>query len=399
MTRRRDAVPVLQGDGGRGTHPGPVRNGHLAVHRDVDLTRGHDGLRPERPRASIKVRAALAGGLVFGLAAGLTVASWTDAERVGATFTASTFNLQTSVKVPRTRRRGLDRHGDGDSRRDLSGKRRHAVRLAQGEDGCRLGRGTVSLSAAANGGGGLTPVLRSRIVVIPPPPVRVGRVHGGCDLRRRRTTATRWSARPCRRARRSPSPRTAAPRCITASSEHRDGDRAGDLPGHHGHGDLDRDRTELVGETDDRRQRAPPHPRRGDRRRPAVGRVDRRRHLHPGRHRRRVLPRHPHHVQDRVDGADDPDRIAGRRPRDPGLRGRGRRHRHGGPAGAASDHPPGHSVAGSGDTRTITLRGDANPTDYVAPYLVSTVREGLDLGARLGERGRLVLESAGPRGR
>jgi signal peptidase len=33
------------------------------------------------------------------------------------------------------------------------------------------------------------------------------------------------------------------------------------------------------------------------------------------------------------------------------------------------------SVAGSGDTRTITLRGDANPTDDVAPYVVSTVRE------------------------
>ena len=53
---------------------------------------------PESPRASIKVRAALAGGLVFGLAAGLTVASWTDAERVGATFTASSFNLQTNVQ-------------------------------------------------------------------------------------------------------------------------------------------------------------------------------------------------------------------------------------------------------------------------------------------------------------
>jgi predicted ribosomally synthesized peptide with SipW-like signal peptide len=51
----------------------------------------------ERPRASIKVRAALAGGLVFGVAAGLTVASWTDAERVGATFTASSFALQTSL--------------------------------------------------------------------------------------------------------------------------------------------------------------------------------------------------------------------------------------------------------------------------------------------------------------
>src|SRR5882757_5884777 len=52
----------------------------------------------ERPRASIKVRAALAGGLVFGLAAGLTVASWTDAERVGATFTASSFDVQSSLQ-------------------------------------------------------------------------------------------------------------------------------------------------------------------------------------------------------------------------------------------------------------------------------------------------------------
>jgi signal peptidase I len=32
------------------------------------------------------------------------------------------------------------------------------------------------------------------------------------------------------------------------------------------------------------------------------------------------------------------------------------------------------SVQGSGDTRTITLRGDANPTDDIAPYVVSQVR-------------------------
>jgi signal peptidase len=32
------------------------------------------------------------------------------------------------------------------------------------------------------------------------------------------------------------------------------------------------------------------------------------------------------------------------------------------------------SVEGSGETRTITLRGDANPTDDVAPYVVSSVR-------------------------
>jgi signal peptidase len=32
------------------------------------------------------------------------------------------------------------------------------------------------------------------------------------------------------------------------------------------------------------------------------------------------------------------------------------------------------SIAGSGSTRTITLRGDANPTDDIAPYVVSSVR-------------------------
>ncbi len=50
-----------------------------------------------RPRASIRVRAALAGGLVFGIAASLTVASWTDAEFVTSTFTASRFGLEMNV--------------------------------------------------------------------------------------------------------------------------------------------------------------------------------------------------------------------------------------------------------------------------------------------------------------
>jgi predicted ribosomally synthesized peptide with SipW-like signal peptide len=44
------------------------------------------------------VRAALAGGLVLGLGAGLTVASWSDAEYVTGTFTASAFDLQTNVQ-------------------------------------------------------------------------------------------------------------------------------------------------------------------------------------------------------------------------------------------------------------------------------------------------------------
>jgi predicted ribosomally synthesized peptide with SipW-like signal peptide len=48
-------------------------------------------------RTSIRVRAGLAAGLVLGLTAGLTVASWTDAEFSRATFTASSFDIQTSL--------------------------------------------------------------------------------------------------------------------------------------------------------------------------------------------------------------------------------------------------------------------------------------------------------------
>jgi predicted ribosomally synthesized peptide with SipW-like signal peptide len=56
------------------------------------------GFRPLRgPRSSIRVRAALAGGLVFGLAAGVTVASWTDAESATASFTTTRFGVEQSV--------------------------------------------------------------------------------------------------------------------------------------------------------------------------------------------------------------------------------------------------------------------------------------------------------------
>lgn len=121
----------------------------------------------ESPRASIKVRAALAGGLVFGLAAGLTVASWTDAERVGATFTASTFNLQTNVQ-------NAGWTSTGGTTGTVTAT---AAGIYPGSSGTRYVSlrvntaavslaGTVRLSAAANAGGGLTPVLRSRIVTI-----------------------------------------------------------------------------------------------------------------------------------------------------------------------------------------------------------------------------------------
>ncbi len=114
------------------------------------------------PRASIRVRAALAGGLVFGITAGLTVASWTDAEFVTSTFTASTFGLQTSVNgaayTPATTV-AADAAGIYPG---SSGTRYVSLKVKTAADSTA---GTVSLSATANGGGGLTPVLRSRIVL------------------------------------------------------------------------------------------------------------------------------------------------------------------------------------------------------------------------------------------
>jgi predicted ribosomally synthesized peptide with SipW-like signal peptide len=112
----------------------------------------------ERPRASIKVRAALAGGLVFGLAAGLTVASWTDAERVGSTFTASHFDLQSSLQgATYTNAASVSTSVTGlypGSLQYISLKvKTAAVSIA----------GTVSLSAAADSTG-LDAVLRYRIV-------------------------------------------------------------------------------------------------------------------------------------------------------------------------------------------------------------------------------------------
>jgi predicted ribosomally synthesized peptide with SipW-like signal peptide len=112
----------------------------------------------ESPRASIKVRAALAGGLVFGLAAGLTVASWTDAEHVGSTFTASSFDLQTSVQ-------GGAYSGSTSVSGTVAGlyPGAPAYIALKVKTAAVSAAGTVSLSAAANSTG-LAAVLRYRIV-------------------------------------------------------------------------------------------------------------------------------------------------------------------------------------------------------------------------------------------
>lgn len=53
--------------------------------------------RHRRRRASTKVRALLAGGLVLGVGASTTLAAWNDSESVTGTVTAGTFELQGST--------------------------------------------------------------------------------------------------------------------------------------------------------------------------------------------------------------------------------------------------------------------------------------------------------------
>ncbi|HWM34874.1 MAG TPA: SipW-dependent-type signal peptide-containing protein [Pseudolysinimonas sp.] len=114
-----------------------------------------------RPRASLRVRAALAGGLVLGLGAGATVASWTDAASVTGAVTAGMLLLETRV-------------GAGDFT--------PATTVAATVSGIYPGTtgavylpvvvrtaptsvsGTVSFSHAATTAGGLSSVLRYRVI-------------------------------------------------------------------------------------------------------------------------------------------------------------------------------------------------------------------------------------------
>lgn len=123
--------------------------------------------RSAGPRTSIRVRAALAGGLVLGLGAGLTVASWTDAElTTPTTFRASSFGVQSSLQgATYTTATPVTTSVSGlypsPTLTTGNGYVSLKVKTVAGSVA-----GTVALSAAANAGAGLTPVLRYRIVVI-----------------------------------------------------------------------------------------------------------------------------------------------------------------------------------------------------------------------------------------
>ncbi|MFE4544791.1 SipW-dependent-type signal peptide-containing protein [Arthrobacter sp. NPDC056727] len=56
-------------------------------------------VKSSRSRTFTRVRAVLAGALVLGVGASVTLASWTDSEYAAGTFTASTFRLESSTQA------------------------------------------------------------------------------------------------------------------------------------------------------------------------------------------------------------------------------------------------------------------------------------------------------------
>jgi predicted ribosomally synthesized peptide with SipW-like signal peptide len=68
---------------------------HAAQHIADDHTVADDTAK--RRRRSRMIRAILAGGLVLGVGAAVTLAAWNDSEFVTGTFTAGTFNLEGST--------------------------------------------------------------------------------------------------------------------------------------------------------------------------------------------------------------------------------------------------------------------------------------------------------------
>ena len=64
---------------------------------DTDQKSGHVATPDRKRRRSRMIRAILAGGLVLGVGAAVTLAAWNDSEFVTGTFTAGTFNMQGST--------------------------------------------------------------------------------------------------------------------------------------------------------------------------------------------------------------------------------------------------------------------------------------------------------------
>lgn len=61
------------------------------------MRHAHGPRAEDRPHRFTRIRAILAGGLVLGVGGSLTMAAWTDSEYGQATFTASSFNTESSI--------------------------------------------------------------------------------------------------------------------------------------------------------------------------------------------------------------------------------------------------------------------------------------------------------------
>ncbi|MFF2372209.1 SipW-dependent-type signal peptide-containing protein [Agromyces sp. NPDC058110] len=141
---------------------------------------------PKRPRADRttirrRVLAVLAGGLVLGAGASMTLAAWTDQEFASGTITASVFDLQSMAQ------------GDADfaSRTAAApaalvfslpavsaGSKSYAWVRLRTSPASTVG-GSVTLQAATATAGGLTPVLTYRAVVATGAPVCDATSFGG----------------------------------------------------------------------------------------------------------------------------------------------------------------------------------------------------------------------------
>ena len=66
-------------------------HGHLDCGLIMAVTRR--GVREAKRLLSRRIRAVLAGGLVFGVGATMTLAAWNDSEHGNATFTAGRFDI------------------------------------------------------------------------------------------------------------------------------------------------------------------------------------------------------------------------------------------------------------------------------------------------------------------
>lgn len=136
---------------------------------------GHRSTRP--PFRARRTRALLAGGLVLGLGATSTLASWTDDEHAHAHFSSSRFDVESSVDGtiyadhPAAPGATITFHGT-----DMSpGSHRYGFLLIRTRAGSEAGTLTLGAAAVTNGTGDTAPLLGTALTY------RAVETTGSCD--------------------------------------------------------------------------------------------------------------------------------------------------------------------------------------------------------------------------